>query len=76
MSDEPKREGGRAWIVAGLVLMPVLYVLSYGPVVAAWAAGYLPFPVIAFVYAPLTWLGGRSPGFADALTSYVGLWLP
>lgn len=55
-----------------VVLTPVLYVLSTGPVWWLVAKGILPAEVIQF-YAPLTYCGSS---FNDLIMRYAGWWLP
>ena len=64
-----------------LTLLPVLYVLSTGPVVMmdlrlnTSPLGLPSNGVLAF-YKPLIWLGEHSPPFDFVVGLYVRLWLP
>jgi hypothetical protein len=77
MADEPKRERGRGCAVAaavGVLLLPLLYVLSIGP--ASWAVNmeYITLAQRDWFYAPVLW--PHDLDFSEWLTWYVSLWLP
>lgn len=70
--------------VLSLVMLPVLYVLSYGP--AAWTYAYALHhywiepgkshaeAALIYFYYPLAWLGGNGPTpIADTLNWYAAL---
>lgn len=59
MASEERKSG--LWLLALLPLVPLLYVLSFGPVVmvagrAGWDKG-----TIQAVYAPIIWLHRHTP---------------
>ena len=76
--DEPNRPRSKLWIA--LVVVPVFYVLSIGPVF--WVRplierdiqpGNISTRVLKIVYAPLLWLNERVDWFLDFLNWYVSL---
>src|SRR5436190_24248622 len=74
-----RRERWAKWTLAGGVGVPVMYVLSVGPL--GWMAshGMLPEFVddefIGTVYLPLTWIVFEGPKpISNALVSYEQLW--
>lgn len=77
-TDERTRRGWGVWI-AGLVLLPLLYVLSIGP--AAWLLdhGYMSEPVeeaLTVFYTPLVLVYDSNQTFEVALDAYLSLWQP
>lgn len=83
MDDKPiKRGGGTAVVlvlVALLVVLPMLYVLSVGPVVWMVHSGFISqtmLPVIGAIYAPLEWVAQNVPVVGPALDRYVRWWQP
>jgi hypothetical protein len=71
-------ERGGGWIIsAGIVmLLPVLYVLSIGPVVFLRDRCYLPgADSIMLVYYPLDWSASASPALTHLFNSYLELWI-
>ena len=75
MSERDEKRGGSGCAI-GLVflLLPVLYVLSIGPVVML-VKGEPPMWFQVFYY-PLAWLASSCKPFQDALNWYMGLWSP
>ncbi len=70
-----KSQGSGAVVVCILmlvVLLPVLYVLSIGPLVR-WYPNELPRWALVF-YAPLIWLDENSEAFREFVTWYADLW--
>jgi len=68
-----------AILVAGLVIVPSLYVLSTGPVLGLFARGYLSVETMNAVdriYWPLDFVCDNMAPLARALDSYRQLWLP
>jgi hypothetical protein len=85
MSDNPRRAkaGGLAVLALGLIVaLPVLYVLSIGPVTGL-CVRYLqesdpanPSPIDYF-YRPLLWVYQNAPApVGKALGWWIGLWVP
>ncbi len=75
MSDERHKPSGTFWVIVTLVVLPVLYVLSIGPV--AWTSRLMPEwlgnAVVVF-YWPLEWIYQHGPvPIHDALDWYVHL---
>lgn len=67
------------WIVAVVVLAPVLYVLSVGPVL--WIARRTPMsPSMARIFGwysyPLLWLTSHSGPLGKYLMQYIQFWFP
>ena len=59
--------------VVGLVVVPVLYVLSTGPM--AWLVDRFPaLEFVGYVYLPLMFLEDAFPPVGRALQWYVDLW--
>lgn len=67
-------------IVATVLLLPVLYVLSAGPVQGLYERGMIPkliLPVVQGFYYPLMWLEMHGPRwFHEAMRWYFGLCSP
>ena len=78
MTAEPRRRSSWAgWSAAALVLLPVLYVLSIGPIVKLESSGFESdwFWYAAEVfYAPVNWLADQNALFRDWLTYYADIW--
>jgi hypothetical protein len=74
MADEAAvRRGYGFWIVAGLVLAPLLYTLSVGPAVyVAMRSGSRP-DTLRTIYAPLVWAADNTP-LGTPLNWYVQQW--
>jgi hypothetical protein len=73
MTDRP-RSAFTVWLVAlAIVLLPVAYVLSAGPMIWLAARGYVPDEV-GLIYAPLAFLANCFPAIRRLLNWYVGLW--
>jgi hypothetical protein len=79
MTCNPRRaKGGASAVLAlGLVLLlPVLYVASVGPVYRACAADdfrSVEWTTLERVYAPLWWVANRWPAFAKFMLNYADL---
>ncbi|MCA9028673.1 MAG: hypothetical protein KDA86_25935 [Planctomycetaceae bacterium] len=75
-SDENDRaKGGIPWVTVVLV-MPIGYVLSIGPIIILYGAELIPEPVegfLAFVYKPLEWLYEGNDSVRLFLDWYMGL---
>ncbi len=66
------------WSGVLLVLLPVLYVASVGPVVRLQNHGYIPDSVsraIPVFYRPLLWLDESDSRLGTAIKWYARLWL-
>jgi hypothetical protein len=66
------------WIAALLIGLPVLYVLSRGPVEWLYVWGYLPnwtvAPMMTF-YSPISWILENGPQpLKDVIHWYLDLW--
>lgn len=70
------RIGGGPVATVVLILLPVLYVLSEGPVAGLVARGYLPQGFDLVFYWPLNWIAARSDAISLALAWYENIWMP
>jgi hypothetical protein len=80
MPDHEPSERGHGYMI-GVVLaaLPVIYILSIGPIVGAAQRGFLPEPVLAFLevfYAPLIVVLDRPSTLSAALEAYCAFWEP
>ena len=68
-------EGGRSagLIAAGLLLAPILYLFSIGPVARLSEEGYLPRDPVRAFYEPVVWLHHNTP-LKEPLEWYGALW--
>ena len=68
------------YYVAGILYVPILYVLSIGPVAGLESCGVIPASVVlqmdCTVYAPLVWALEASPGICAVLVRYESLFVP
>ncbi len=60
-------------ILAFLVLLPVLYVLSIGPVALLYRTTSAP-PFVVAIYIPLLYVAETWDAFGDVLQWYIDLW--
>ncbi len=76
MSDDAPEKSGKTWlyVVGILVSLPLLYVLSTGPMVVLVARKVVPEPVLETFYAPLGWVAEHT-GSDDLIEGYIGAWL-
>ena len=81
MEDKPTKRGGGAVVVmalvAVLVLLPMLYVLSIGPVVWLVSNGRIGPSFqsgLEMVYAPLEWTVNEVPLIRGPIVMYAELW--
>jgi hypothetical protein len=76
MTDNRKRSSLAVWLVVALAMLPVAYVLSYGPMLLLVKWGWIqpPFTVVNAFYKPLDWPAIYIPGFSDALKRYADWW--
>lgn len=76
MSERDEKRGGSGCAIGCLLvglLLPVLYVLSLGPV--AWLVnGKDSFQWLVMIYIPLGVLADNCHPFGDALQWYIELW--
>ena len=76
MKDDRQHRGGIGAIIIGVALMLVsmLYVLSYGP--AEWLVqrGHLSPDTESVIYRPLIFLGDRFDWIRTMLDWYSGMW--
>jgi len=54
--------------------LPVLYILSSGPLIWLADRNYLPHEVCTTILYPLIVLSQRSPLFSDLMERYIDLW--
>jgi hypothetical protein len=77
MRENAPRSSVAVWLIAAVLLLPVVYVLSVGPMFWLHQHGGLS-PVtdelIALPYAPLGWLRDKCAPFARALDWYLDFW--
>jgi hypothetical protein len=74
-----ERSGGLTVAVVVLLLLPVVYVFSSGPVIWLWTRDYISDDyrmVIITVYAPLYYLNDHSATFRVMFTAWESLWCP
>lgn len=64
---------GGTWMTVVLLLSPLLYVLSIGPVVRLAEGGLLPGESVRWFYQPVIWLHHHTP-LAWPLEWYSALW--
>lgn len=73
--SQPQHEtsSGGGWVFALLLLMPVLYVLSIGPMALLADKGVLPREPVREFYKPVVWLHDHTP-LARPLEWYGEVW--
>ena len=80
MTDQPKRSRWkRRALIAFVLLLPVLYVLSAGPLLGLHDRGRLPDwgeNAVEVFYAPLGWLMFSCEPVGRLIGWYLGLWEP
>lgn len=70
-----KRTGCLSALVITVVVLPILYIFSYGPVMWLVYHKWLPFTAwIRIVYYPLHWMVGKSDAFRALFVWYVQWW--
>jgi hypothetical protein len=76
MTDHDRPRSSLAiWLIAAIVILPVVYVLSLGPAVRLFHGSNSPFiGLIAGFYSPLEWLARNCEPIGDVLGWYIGLW--
>jgi hypothetical protein len=72
MSREQPEPGriGPIVVVALLALLPLLYVLSFGPAAWLWRHGYVSQRLVDIIYFPLTIVARHSVWVFEALSWY------
>ncbi len=76
MSDAATGKSGKAWlyVIGGFALLPLFYLLSFGPAVVLVNRGVLPKPAHQALYTPLMWtIQYRST--AEPLVAYIDAWM-
>ena len=83
MDDKVTKRGGGIVVVlvvvCVLVVLPMIYVLSLGPVVWLAHSGFISptlAPALEFVYSPLKWVADNVPILGPAINGYVEMWRP
>ena len=74
MNEEPEKKGNAGAIAAVLVLLPVLYVLSIGPVIRFYLGGTMPPRFVVSFYYPLEWTHKNVRWTRGPLDAYLRLW--
>jgi hypothetical protein len=72
-SEEKEKSRGLYWTLAVLALLPLLYVLSIGPVVAVWHRAGGNMDAVWAVYFPIILLHDQTP-LRKPLEWYMRLW--
>ena len=73
----PRSERRSAWpvtVIVALLLLPVLYVASFGPAVAMANRGQISWDTCGAVYRPVEWACGRSAAARAWVFPYVSWW--
>jgi hypothetical protein len=75
MTDKPRREkgGGCTVLALGLVLLPMIYVLSLGPAARLVVDDKISMGTYRGAYAPIVWCEDRSSASAAAIQRYRSL---
>ena len=66
-------------LIAVLIVLPMLYLLSTGPVVWMVHTGLIStslIPILGSIYAPLEWVSQNVPVVGPAIEQYVEWWRP
>ena len=75
MEERDEKRGGAGCaigLVALLFLLPVLYVLSFGPACWITSRTHAGASKIRIVYSPMTWVSSSSNRLAETLSWYAG----
>ena len=56
-----------------LVILPLLYVLSFGPACRLVNEEFMSIETLGVIYSPLLWAGNKFQTFGDFLIWYAGL---
>lgn len=73
MNEEHAQESNRSLIAAMVIVLPIIYVLSLGPVVLVAKKHAYNDNAIKRVYAPVIWLHDHT-FLKKSLEAYVGFW--
>jgi hypothetical protein len=63
-------------VVGLLVLFPILYILSAGPMIGLMSRGYISEPATIAVYSPIDFVCGRCTPLNEGMCWYVDLFRP
>jgi hypothetical protein len=79
-SEDHTRRGSfvLSWVTATVIVLPVLYVLSIGPMFRLCMQGHAPDAVksdLPYIYGPLHWVAEHVPALAQFLHEYVIWWV-
>jgi hypothetical protein len=75
MREHRPSSAGLVFVIASLVLLPILYVLSTGPVALLVGTGALSRESFEIIYFPLVLIANYCPPIGQALERYVQLWV-
>jgi hypothetical protein len=73
MSDESHKRGGIFWAVILAAFLPVLYILSFGPMVRMAPPTRTAWRSLKAFYYPVFWAHDNTP-LSGPLEWYTGLW--
>ena len=79
MGDDDRQSGNEAeshtavWVFSAVILLPILYVLSIGPVIAIAEKFDHPHEPYQVFYAPVGWLHDHTP-LQGPLRKYASWW--
>jgi hypothetical protein len=72
-SEEKGKSRGLYWVFGALALVPILYVLSAGPISAICLQAGISPEALEGIYAPVIWLCEHTP-LEGPLKRYLRLW--
>jgi hypothetical protein len=70
------RERWAKWTAAAIVVLPVLYLLSFGPAVWLAGRGYLSESTVSLFYWPVLWSTAHAETLDGAVDLWGSLWIP
>ena len=75
MSDEANEKANKTWlyVTGGIMALPLLYVLSVGPMIVLAERGIIPKSAIDSLYRPLERLCIRTDT-VEAMVAYIKMW--
>jgi hypothetical protein len=78
MPEEPDRKRSRLWTATAIIVAPMLYVLSVGPVLRLELKETIPqWCRNVPIYAPIEWVREHGPEpITEAINWYIGVWNP